>query len=348
LEISKLVYSLFGNNDDYEIIFTRNKDEFIELSERAFIAAEKKADIFILLECYEAEKDKKGTEIWLLNNIQGENNIEFSKYANQSVLLENNYDSIYDYNKDDQLRILKNKYLLEKNILLDTNYIKKSKFLANNYIENMLKNKFVINKEINYGYLLLLHYINVPSFVVFLGNLNNEDDVKTLTNDESKRKISESFVKTIVDYNEIYIKNVNKSETKNKFHENLILENLKKEMKDKEDLQTSIFFDFAKHTLVSNSILELDKKIIILKRYENLKLEIKCHSDSRGKSDYNLNLSILRSNSIKNYLIKNGISENRIIYIGVGEQEILNKCEDGIECTEEEHSKNRRVEFTIK
>jgi outer membrane protein OmpA-like peptidoglycan-associated protein len=48
-----------------------------------------------------------------------------------------------------------------------------------------------------------------------------------------------------------------------------------------------------------------------------------------------------------NWLIQNGISKNRLTAKGYGESQLINKCADGIICTEEEHQANRRSEFII-
>ena len=47
------------------------------------------------------------------------------------------------------------------------------------------------------------------------------------------------------------------------------------------------------------------------------------------------------------YILKGGIAKDRISGKGYGESKLINKCADGVECTEEEHGKNRRTEFKI-
>ena len=47
------------------------------------------------------------------------------------------------------------------------------------------------------------------------------------------------------------------------------------------------------------------------------------------------------------YLIDKGISKNRLSSKGKGKSELLNKCEEGVECTEEEHQENRRSDFLV-
>jgi len=91
----------------------------------------------------------------------------------------------------------------------------------------------------------------------------------------------------------------------------------------------------------------LDKNIGILKNNRNLRIEVYGHTDSRGSEPYNSNLSFKRAEAVKNYLVKNGISPGRITIYGNGETMLLNNCNDLVECTEEEHAINRRVEFKL-
>ena len=46
-------------------------------------------------------------------------------------------------------------------------------------------------------------------------------------------------------------------------------------------------------------------------------------------------------------LVDKGISEDRIIAVGMGESQVLNHCQNGIKCSEEEHAVNRRTVFEI-
>ena len=47
------------------------------------------------------------------------------------------------------------------------------------------------------------------------------------------------------------------------------------------------------------------------------------------------------------WLVKNGVDQNRLIGKGYGESLLVNKCADGVKCSEEEHQANRRSEFII-
>lgn len=48
-----------------------------------------------------------------------------------------------------------------------------------------------------------------------------------------------------------------------------------------------------------------------------------------------------------NWMVENGISQDRITAKGFGESKLVNGCKDGVDCSEEEHQANRRSEFVI-
>lgn len=108
-----------------------------------------------------------------------------------------------------------------------------------------------------------------------------------------------------------------------------------------------IYFDFNKSNIKPEAMLDLAKILDVLNQNPNMKLDIRSHTDSRGSFKYNQVLSEKRANATKEWLIQNGIAPNRLSSKGYGETKLINRCSDGVECTEEEHQQNRRSEFII-
>lgn len=92
----------------------------------------------------------------------------------------------------------------------------------------------------------------------------------------------------------------------------------------------------------------IDEKLLklMLKRPE-IRVEISAHTDSRASDDFNLELSKQRALSVVNYLVSKGIKRSRLEYQGYGETQLANHCGNGVNCTEEQHEKNRRTEFRV-
>ncbi|GAA4836111.1 hypothetical protein GCM10023331_21680 [Algivirga pacifica] len=91
----------------------------------------------------------------------------------------------------------------------------------------------------------------------------------------------------------------------------------------------------------------LNEVVKLLKENPTLKVEIASHTDARGSATYNTLLSSVRAKKISLYLIEHGIAIDRVISNGYGESEILNHCEDGVLCSDEEHGFNRRTEVRL-
>lgn len=109
----------------------------------------------------------------------------------------------------------------------------------------------------------------------------------------------------------------------------------------------TIYFDFDKSFIRFDAALELNKAIEILKKYPNIIVEFGAHCDSRGPDSYNDKLSTRRANSTVDYMTKRGISKEKLTGKGYGERVLVNKCANGVKCTEDEHQLNRRTEFVI-
>ena len=108
-----------------------------------------------------------------------------------------------------------------------------------------------------------------------------------------------------------------------------------------------IYFDLDKSFIRMDAALELEKILDVMKQYPTMKVDVRSHTDSRQTAKYNELLSGRRAKSTIAWLIKNGISKDRLSGKGYGESQLVNNCADGVSCTEDEHQTNRRSEFII-
>lgn len=105
-----------------------------------------------------------------------------------------------------------------------------------------------------------------------------------------------------------------------------------------------IYFEYDKSNITQEGAFELDKLVQVMKNNDKLVIFAKSHTDSRGSDEYNLSLSDRRAKATVQYVISQGISEERISGKGFGKSELKVQCEP---CTDEQHSQNRRSEFLI-
>ncbi|MCO5260908.1 MAG: OmpA family protein [Crocinitomicaceae bacterium] len=108
----------------------------------------------------------------------------------------------------------------------------------------------------------------------------------------------------------------------------------------------NIFYDLNKATLRPESMSSLDKLAEFIIKNE-LKIELSSHTDSRGSDAYNMKLSQARAQSCVDYLLTKGVRAVQMKAKGYGETQLLNRCKNGVTCSEEEHQENRRTEVKI-
>ena len=108
-----------------------------------------------------------------------------------------------------------------------------------------------------------------------------------------------------------------------------------------------IHFDYSLWYLRRESRERLGKVIDLMKKNPGIVLEIGSHTDIRGNKEYNRDLSQKRADSVRDFLIKNEIAEDRVIAKGYGESRPIVKCETEESCSEEDHEWNRRCEMVI-
>jgi outer membrane protein OmpA-like peptidoglycan-associated protein/tetratricopeptide (TPR) repeat protein len=104
----------------------------------------------------------------------------------------------------------------------------------------------------------------------------------------------------------------------------------------------NVFFDVNKFELKTESQVEMDKLVQLLKDNPTLKIQISGHTDNVGKPTDNLALSNNRAKAVVNYLVANGIAALRLSAKGFGETQPIadNKTEDG-------RANNRRTEMKV-
>ncbi len=108
------------------------------------------------------------------------------------------------------------------------------------------------------------------------------------------------------------------------------------------ELKQTVYFRTARAVIKPVSYALLNEVAKALADHSKLRVRIEGHTDSRGGARYNKRLSHRRANSVRNYLIRRGVSADRMIAKGYGEAVPIadNRTKAG-------RSQNRRVEFVI-
>jgi outer membrane protein OmpA-like peptidoglycan-associated protein len=102
----------------------------------------------------------------------------------------------------------------------------------------------------------------------------------------------------------------------------------------------NVQFDFDRYHLVEASFAELQKVTEALKKHPDWNIIVRGHTDFVGSDQFNMELSLKRANSVKQYLADHGVATHRITAEGYGKKQPLKEG-----TTEEARAANRRVEI---
>ncbi len=114
-------------------------------------------------------------------------------------------------------------------------------------------------------------------------------------------------------------------------------------------IRFNVYYEFDKARLTAEAKSTIDSLLLpLFGLFPNAIIEIGSHTDHNGSEDYNLKLSQRRSESVVNYLIGQGINEERLVAKGYGESEPIapNTLPDGSD-NPEGRQLNRRTELRV-
>lgn len=109
------------------------------------------------------------------------------------------------------------------------------------------------------------------------------------------------------------------------------------------DLRDKVLFESARATLlpVSEALLT-EVAELLLAHPELARIRIEGHTDTQGSASYNLDLSRRRAESVRAFLVEQGVAPERLDAEGFGEQRPLVEERSGAD-----RARNRRVEFHV-
>jgi N-acetylmuramoyl-L-alanine amidase len=193
------------NFPDVKVIYTRKTDVFVELHERAEIANNAKADLFICIHCnsacYYDKKAKKikcseesnGVETWVMGLHKSEANLEVAKRENEVVLLEKDYQKKYDGFDPNSP---------EANIifsLYQDTYLEQSLHLAS-LVQEELKKNGRDNRGVKQAGFLVLYRTYMPGIYVETGFLSNKKEEKFLASTVGQATMANSILHAFRSY----------------------------------------------------------------------------------------------------------------------------------------------------
>lgn len=201
----KLGKYIEDNFKDVKVIYTRKTDVFVELFERAAIANNAKADLFICIHCnsacvYDRKKkkdicnpDPHGVETWVMGLKKSEANLDVAKRENKVVLLEKDYKKQYDGfdPNSPEANII---FSLYQNTFLD-----QSLRLASN-VEDEIGKKGREQRGVKQAGFLVLFKTYMPSVLIETGFLSNPTEEKFLSSEKGQDQMSHAIFNAFRSY----------------------------------------------------------------------------------------------------------------------------------------------------
>lgn len=109
----------------------------------------------------------------------------------------------------------------------------------------------------------------------------------------------------------------------------------------------NIYYDLDRSEIRGDAKPALEELATLMRKYPDIRVITSSHCDSRASEQYNRSLSLRRGESAKAFLIARGIRADRIRVEYYGKTRLVNRCYDGINCSEEDQQLNRRTEFDV-
>jgi N-acetylmuramoyl-L-alanine amidase len=196
LKVALRVGKLISDNlSDVTVIYTRKKDETVELYQRAEIANKNKADLFISIHCNSADnRDARGIETFVMGLEQTEASIAVAKKENADILLENDYQTNYsdfDPNSPEAYIIFS---------LYNSAYLKSSMTLASKVQKHLVSNTKLIDREVKQAKIFVLYKVAMPSILIELGFISNTEEEKFLLKEDNQELMALSIYNALVEY----------------------------------------------------------------------------------------------------------------------------------------------------
>ncbi|MCQ2336337.1 MAG: N-acetylmuramoyl-L-alanine amidase [Paludibacteraceae bacterium] len=182
-------------NPEIKVIYTRDKDIFIELNERARIANRNKADLFVSIHTNSSKnKSATGIEVFSLGVSRNKENMDVAMLENSVILLEEDHESKYqgfDPNSTDS-------YIMFE--FMKDQYMERSIECADFVQSKLVDASGRTDRGVRQAGFLVLRATAMPSILIELGFISNREEEKALNNDDQQIANAESIYKGLMAY----------------------------------------------------------------------------------------------------------------------------------------------------
>lgn len=198
LAIILKVGKILEKYQDIKIIYTRNTDEFIELTERAGIANRNNANLFISVHCNANRNIKAfGSETYVIGMSRSNMNFEVAKSENSVIFLEDNYKQTYKgFDPKNPETLIGLKLIQENNL---TNSISLATKIQDNFVNYDIKSRGVKQEP-----LWVLDASVMPGVLIETGFISNIEEGARLDSEVGQQESATAIAQAILEYKKEY------------------------------------------------------------------------------------------------------------------------------------------------
>ena len=180
---------------DIKVIYTRKKDVFVDLIQRANIANKADADLFISVHCDAFTSSKAfGAGTFVLGLHANERNFKIAQKENAVIFLEDDYEQNYDgFNPNDPESVI-------SLILMQETYLDQSIEAASSIQKSFVSNLKRKDRTVKQAGFVVLKYTYMPSVLVETGFLTNSSEGSYLNSSKGQSNMSDAIAKAIINY----------------------------------------------------------------------------------------------------------------------------------------------------
>ncbi len=189
LKIANELARLIRKEKQFQVIMTRTRDDYVSLDDRARIANEAKADLFVSIHCNSSPKTSaSGFQVFYLAPAKNDAARAAAQLENAPFLLD---DPLVDKGDDDDLAFILND-------MIQTEFLTESADLA--YMadmemrENLNKTK---SRGVDHAGFFVLNRVYMPSILVETAFISHKDEEKLLRDDDYQKDVAKAVYEAV-------------------------------------------------------------------------------------------------------------------------------------------------------
>jgi N-acetylmuramoyl-L-alanine amidase len=194
LKIALEAGALLSSYQDIKVIYTRDSDNFVALTQRGAIANKAKADIFISIHCDSHTSNAFGAGTFVLGLHANKQNFAVAKKENSAIYLEENFEeryAQYDINSPESVigfTIMQEEFL-DKSIQL-------AKSMQDRFAKGLKRN----DRKVKQAGFIVLHQTFMPSVLVETGFLTNANEGAYLNSKKGQSEMAAAIAEAVLEY----------------------------------------------------------------------------------------------------------------------------------------------------